>query len=323
MAEVDPAVAAAAAANDGADEPEDAPALAPGGFVFGAVFGAAPAAPALAPGGFGGFGLGAMPAPAQRGNYFNDENVDVAAAVAAAAAANDGTAELAAATAAVLPRDLPQRPCAGINEFLSVIGAEPLLRSLNHAGRAGVARWSQTRVAAARSVLLDQLGADDARVEDASRNLKSAALAALEGDGGVGIKNARFKMLVRLVPRSAQKSLFLFGNNIGDAGAQALAPELPHTGITELHLQGNHIGAAGAQALAPELPHTCITHLYLNANHIGDAGAQALAPELPHTPLTTLNLTANNIGDAAKQAIRAALPNARVYCSARKRVLLN
>jgi len=283
MAEVDPAVAAAAAANDGADEPEDAPALAPGGFVFGAVFGAAPAAPALAPGGFGGFGLGAMPAPAQRGNYFNDENVDVAAAVAAAAAANDGTAELAAATDAVLQRDLPQRPCAGINEFLSVIGAEPLLRSLNHAGRAGVARWSQTRVAAARSVLLDQLGADDARVEDASRNLKSAALAALEGDGGVGIKNARFKMLVRLVPRSEQKELNLFAN----------------------------IGAAGAQALAPELPHTCITHLYLNANHIGDAGAQALAPELPHTCITTLGLGNNNIGAAARQAIRAALPNAR------------
>ena len=77
-------------------------------------------------------------------------------AVASAAAANDGTAELAAATAAVLPRDLPQRPCAVIDELLSVIGAEPLLRSLNHAGRAGVAHWSQTRVAAARSVLLDQ-----------------------------------------------------------------------------------------------------------------------------------------------------------------------
>ena len=141
--------------------------------------------------------------------YFNDENVDVAAAVAAAAAANDGTAELAAATDAVLQRDLPQRPCAGINEFLSVIGAEPLLRSLNHAGRAGVARWSQTRVEAARSVLLDQLGFDGARVERASRNLESAARAALEGDGGVGIKNARFKMLVRLVPRSEQKKLGL------------------------------------------------------------------------------------------------------------------
>merc|ERR550514_439261 len=70
--------------------------------------------------------------------YFNDENVDVAAAVAAAAAASDGTAELAAATAEVLlPGDWPVGPCEGINEFFSVIGAEPLLRSLNNAGRAG------------------------------------------------------------------------------------------------------------------------------------------------------------------------------------------
>ena len=134
---------------------------------------------------------------------------EVDPAVAAAAAANDGTAELAAATAAVLPRDLPRRPCALVNGFLSVIGAEPLLRSLNHAGRAGVAHWSQTRAEAARSVLLDRLGFDDARVEDASRDLQSAALAALAGDGGVGIKNARFKMLVRLVPRSEQKELSL------------------------------------------------------------------------------------------------------------------
>merc|ERR1719473_2220794 len=81
---------------------------------------------------------------------------EVDPAVAAAAAANDGTAELAAATAAVLQRDVPDDPCALVNEFLSVIGAEPLLRSLNHAGRAGVAHWSQTRAAAARSVLLDQ-----------------------------------------------------------------------------------------------------------------------------------------------------------------------
>ena len=134
---------------------------------------------------------------------------DVDPAVAAAAAANDGTAELAAATAAVLQRDLPEDPCALVNEFLSVIRAEPLLRSLNHAGRAGVARWSETRVEAARSVLLDQLGFDGARVERASRNLTSAARAALEGDGGVGIKNARFKMLVRRVPRSEQKRLDL------------------------------------------------------------------------------------------------------------------
>merc|ERR1719359_576357 len=90
----------------------------------------------------------------------DDENVDVAAAVAAAAAANDGTAELAAATAEVLlPGDFPVGPCAGINGFLSVIRAEPLLRSLNHAGRAGVARWSQTRPSRARRAALSRSSA--------------------------------------------------------------------------------------------------------------------------------------------------------------------
>ena len=260
-------------------------------------------------------------------------------AVASAAAANDGTAELAAATAAVLPRDLPQRPCAVIDELLSVIGAEPLLRSLNHAGRAGVARWSQTRVEAARSVLLDQLGLDGARVERASRNLESAARAALEGGGGVGIKNARFKMLVRMVPRSEQQRLDLGRRNIGDAGAQALAPELRHTAITTLILHTNQIGDAGAQALAPELretaithlrlhynnigvagaralaqelPHTAITDLRLGNNHIGDAGAKALAPELPHTAITALGLAGNQIGDAGAQALAPELPHTAI-----------
>ena len=57
MAEVDPAVAAAAAANDGADEPEDAPALAPGGFVSGVTPAPAPSTDGFgaAAGGFGGF----------------------------------------------------------------------------------------------------------------------------------------------------------------------------------------------------------------------------------------------------------------------------
>ena len=136
---------------------------------------------------------------------------EVDPAVAAAAAANNGVAELVAATVAVFSGDfnLPRRPCALVGEFLSVIGTERFLCRLKHAGRDGVVRASQTRAEAARSVLLDRLGFDDARVEDASRNLKSAALAALAGGVGVGIKNARFKMLVRLVPRSEQKELNL------------------------------------------------------------------------------------------------------------------
>ena len=212
---------------------------------------------------------------------------EVAAAVAAAAAANDGTAELAAATAAVLPGDFPVGPCEGINGFLSVIGAEPLLRSLNHAGRAGVAHWSPTRAAAARSVRLDQaragarpsrarraalsrssararappsrpqLGFDDARVEDASRNLPSAALAALAGDAGVGIKNARFKMLVRLVPRSEQKELHLgYARALERAGslAGALTRASPPLPLAQRQ-QDRRRGRAGPRSGASPHPH--------------------------------------------------------------------
>ena len=79
---------------------------------------------------------------------------EVDPAVAAAAAANNGEAELAAATAAVLPfsEDLFKL----VNEFLSVIGTERSLCRLNRAGRDGVASASQTRAQAARNVLLDQ-----------------------------------------------------------------------------------------------------------------------------------------------------------------------
>ena len=93
--------------------------------------------------------------------YFN-ENVDVAAAVAAAAAANDGAAQLFAATAEVFPAILPHGPCARIDKFLSVttyLGTERFLCRLKHAGRDGVVRASQTRAEAARSVLLDRVRA--------------------------------------------------------------------------------------------------------------------------------------------------------------------
>ena len=86
---------------------------------------------------------------------------EVDPAVAAAAAANNGVAELVAATVAVFSGDfnLPRRPCALVGEFLSVIGTERFLCRLKHAGRDGVVRASQTRAAAARSVLLDRVRA--------------------------------------------------------------------------------------------------------------------------------------------------------------------
>jgi len=97
--------------------------------------------------------------------------------------------------------------------------------------------------------------------------------------------------------------LTLGGNDIRDAGAQAIAgsPHLLH--LTSLDLQLNNIGAAGARAIA-ESPHLAgLTSLNLGANNIRDAGAQAIA-ESPHlVTLTSLALRFNFIDATGARAI--------------------
>ena len=244
---------------------------------------------------------------------------EVDPAVAAAAAANDGTAELAAATDAVLQRDLPQRPCAGINEFLSVIGAEPLLRSLNHAGRAGVARWSQTRVAAARSVLLDQararrarpvrpshrrprplscpqLGFDDARVWRTSRNLRSAAPCGAAGDAGVGPQRRSTCWAAGAASRRR-------GSTSGTRARREASPSSLYA-LLPLFLSrsGSNIGDA-AQALAPELPHPRAGLLKVRraCSERDGSLAGALTRASPPVPLAQRN----NIGDGRAPSLRS------------------
>eukprot|EP00811_Abedinium_folium_P011477 NODE_20627_length_789_cov_6.936556.p2 GENE.NODE_20627_length_789_cov_6.936556~~NODE_20627_length_789_cov_6.936556.p2 ORF type:complete len:138 (-),score=24.77 NODE_20627_length_789_cov_6.936556:13-426(-) len=74
-------------------------------------------------------------------------------------------------------------------------------------------------------------------------------------------------------------SLFLSRNEIGDAGAQALAKALRSNNHLEyLSLSGNEIGDAGAQALAAMLhQNRTLKDLCLYSNEIGDAGTQALS----------------------------------------------
>ena len=72
------------------------------------------------------------------------------------------------------------------------------------------------------------------------------------------------------------------GNEIGDAGAQALAMLKDSSTLCTLilHLTCNRIGDAGAQALAATLKDsTTLRTLYLGlfGNEMGDVGAQALA----------------------------------------------
>jgi hypothetical protein len=86
------------------------------------------------------------------------------------------------------------------------------------------------------------------------------------------------------------------GNDIGDAGARALAAV---TTITTLNASLNDIHAEGVNALAAS---TTITSLDLSFNAIGDAGAHTLATS---TSIMRLDLSANDIGNEGAQALAA------------------
>jgi Ran GTPase-activating protein (RanGAP) involved in mRNA processing and transport len=76
------------------------------------------------------------------------------------------------------------------------------------------------------------------------------------------------------------KELSLWGNQIGDKGAIALAPAFASmASLNVLRLDNNQIGNAGAAALAPAFKSMAsLNWLALDGNQIGDAGAAALAP---------------------------------------------
>ena len=98
-------------------------------------------------------------------------------------------------------------------------------------------------------------------------------------------------------------TLDLGGSQIGAAGAQAIAERL--TNLATLHLGDSQVGAAGAKAIVARL--TNLTSLDLGGSQIGAAGAQAIAEQL--TNLTTLHLWDNQIGDTGARAIAERLPN--------------
>ena len=111
------------------------------------------------------------------------------------------------------------------------------------------------------------------------------------------------------LPPLVDGSLSLINRNIGVAGALALSEYLrthPIDGLTSLDLSSCYIGDAGIQALAPNLPEN-LNKLYLDHNNISDAGAQALAPHLPEN-LQVLDLYNNNIDAAVVQALAPHLP---------------
>jgi hypothetical protein len=75
--------------------------------------------------------------------------------------------------------------------------------------------------------------------------------------------------------------------------------------VRQLDLGGNDIGDAGAQALAasPHLPR--LTHLHLGGNRIGDAGAAALSDSPHRRGLRECSVQGNpDISPAVAKALR-------------------
>merc|ERR1712032_1397649 len=104
--------------------------------------------------------------------------------------------------------------------------------------------------------------------------------------------------------------LYLHGNNLGAAGAKALASSLKGLRrLTVLYLHGNKLGYAGATELAPCLKGlTRLTKLNLSANFVGGAGADALFSCLKGlTRLTYLDLEWNRLGSEWEADLRQEL----------------
>jgi hypothetical protein len=123
---------------------------------------------------------------------------------------------------------------------------------------------------------------------------------------GFGVDGAEaFAEAMRFNPNL--KTLVLFNDNLGDAGAAAIVKGLRDNNIAlvGLYLGDNQIGDTGAAALAEYMrDSTTLRVLDLGFNHIGDAGAAAFAEGLrANTALKELKLHHTRIGDAGAAAL--------------------
>ena len=99
------------------------------------------------------------------------------------------------------------------------------------------------------------------------------------------------------------KDLILDNNNIGSAGAIAVAKNLNRApGLKLISLSGNHIGVDGARTIVQHLP-ASLRKLHLSENRFGDAEAEALAEHPLPKNLEMLDLEDNHIGNAGAKAL--------------------
>jgi Ran GTPase-activating protein (RanGAP) involved in mRNA processing and transport len=104
------------------------------------------------------------------------------------------------------------------------------------------------------------------------------------------------------------QSIVLHANELGDAGASAIAPLISTGSLKSLNLYGNAIGHAGAQSICSALQsNTSTLHaLSLQLNPLGLEACKYLASSITSTSsLRVLNLGACLLGDAGCQALFA------------------
>jgi len=113
-----------------------------------------------------------------------------------------------------------------------------------------------------------------------------------------------------LKTNSSLTSINLYGNRIGNIGAEKLAEVLRfNRTLRILNLEANEIGNEGVILLADALSHnTTLTQLSLSSNNIGDVGAVALSEMLVHNySLKNLNLLVNEIEEKGILALKNSL----------------
>ena len=96
-------------------------------------------------------------------------------------------------------------------------------------------------------------------------------------DNKMGDLGAREIAIPSFLVGDRLRELYLRGNGIGDAGAEAIALALQECNLELLDLQSNNIGDPGALALARNLVRPReLKHLYLQNNSIGEDGIEHL-----------------------------------------------
>ena len=119
------------------------------------------------------------------------------------------------------------------------------------------------------------------------------------GDAGIIARAPHFP--------AGMRELWLGKNNIGPAGATAVAENLNRApDLLVIDLDNNHISVDGLRALGQHLP-AGLRRLFLKANNIGNAEIAALVEHSLPRKLELLNLQDNNIGDAGIIALAQSL----------------